>query len=176
MEAQVFISDQVLDFIALNIDMSVRTLIGVLNQAIALYELEKTSPTIRSVTDIIKCYKKDIRTNDETAHVTIEERSYSKAGQVSLDSLADQVAEYFEIPKTELLGECRAREYVVPRQIVMYIAKTKLRLSLVKIGQGMGNRNHTTVMNAVSKITSKLKSDRRLLCDINAISKEAGIN
>ncbi|MBU1683632.1 chromosomal replication initiator protein DnaA, partial [Patescibacteria group bacterium] len=65
---------------------------------------------------------------------------------------------------------------MVPRQVIMYLAKTKLHMSLAKIGQLIGNRNHTTVMHSVKRISDQLKNDRQLLCDINAITKEAGIH
>ena len=95
---------------------------------------------------------------------------------VTLEQLTDFVSEYFTIPKSEVLGESRAREYLLPRQIVMYLAKSKLRLSLAKIGQYLGNRNHTTVMNAIDRVQSQLRNNRQLLCDVNAITREAGIH
>ncbi len=169
-EAQVFINEQVLEFIAFNIDTSVRALIGVLNQVIAQYELEHIAPTIKSVSDIIKRSKKEVKMvgfikDDPTPHHA-----------VTMDQLTDYVSEYYTIPKSEVLGESRAREYLVPRQLIMYLAKTRLRISLAKIGQALGNRNHTTVMHAISKMQNLLKNDRQLLCDTNAIIKEAGIH
>ncbi len=166
---QVFISDQVLEFIAFNVDTSVRALIGVLNQAIAQYELEHTAPTVKSVSEIIKRTQKEVKMvgfikDDPTPHQA-----------VTLEQLTDFVADYFTIPKSEVLGESRAREYLLPRQIVMYLAKQKLRMSLARIGEYLGNRNHTTVMNAISRMQLQLKSNRQLLCDVNAISREAGI-
>jgi len=65
---------------------------------------------------------------------------------------------------------------MVPRQIIMYLAKTKLHMSLVKIGQLLGKRNHTTVMHSIKRISEQLKNDRQLLCDLNAITKEVGIH
>lgn len=168
-EAQVFINDQVLEFIAFNINTSVRALIGILNQAIAQYEWEHISPTVKSVSEIIKRSKREVKMigfvkNDPTPHHA-----------VTLDQLTDCVSGYYTIPKSEVLGESRAREYLLPRQVIMYLAKDKLRLSLVKIGQYLGNRNHTTVMNAIERIQFMLRNDRQLLCDVNAITHEVGI-
>lgn len=169
-EAQILVNDKVLEFIAFNIDTSVRALIGVLNQAIALYELEHIAPTVKSVSDIIKRTKKEVKMigfikDDPTPH-----------SAVTLEQLTDHVSEYYTIPKSEVLGNSRVREYLLPRQIIMYLAKTKLRMSLAKIGQALGNRNHTTVMHAISKLQSLLRNDRQLLCDVNAIAKETGIH
>lgn len=169
-EAQVFVNDKVLEFIAFNVDTSVRALLGVLNQVIAHYELENLAPTVKSVSEIIKRSKKEVKMvgfikDDPTPHRA-----------VTLDQLTDYVSEYYTIPKSEVLGESRAREYLLPRQIIMYLAKTKLGLSLAKIGQALGNRNHTTVMHAIGKMQNMMRDDRQLLCNVNAIAKEAGIH
>ena len=169
-ESQVFINEQVLEFIAFNIQTSVRALLGVLNQTIAQYELENTTPTVKSVSEIIKRSQKEVKMigfikDDPTPHQA-----------VTLDQLTDHVSEYYTIPKSEVIGESRAREYLLPRQIIMYLAKNKLRLSLAKIGQFLGNRNHTTVMNAIGRIQVQLRNNRQLLCDVNAITQEVGIH
>lgn len=169
-EAQAFVNDKVLEMIAFNMDTSVRSMVGILNQVLAQYELEHVAPTVKSVSEIMKRSKKEVR----TIGFIPEDSTPRKA--VTLDHLVDLVADYFTIPKSEVLGSSRAREYVLPRQIVMYLAKKKLNLSLARIGSGIGNRNHTTVMSAIQKMTSQLQNDRNLLCDINAISKEAGIH
>jgi len=169
-QAQILVSDQVLEFIAFNIDTSVRALIGVLNQVIARYELENTAPTVKSVSEIIKQTKKEVKMMGYIQNDPTPQRA------VTLDRLTDLVSEYYSLPKSEVLSESRARECLLPRQIIMYLAKTRLHMPLVKIGQGMGNRNHTTVMHSIGKMEVQIKNDRQLLCDINAIAKEAGIH
>ena len=169
-QAQVFINDQILEFIAFNIDTSVRALIGVLNQVVARYELEHTAPTIRSVTEIIKQTKKDVKMAGFIPTETSPQRS------VTLDRLTELVSQYYSLPKEEVIGDSRTRECLIPRQVIMYLAKTKLNLSLARIGQLLGNRNHTTVLHAIAKMQAQIKNDRQLLCDINAIAKEAGIH
>lgn len=168
-KAQVFINEKALECIAYNIDTSVRALIGVLNQAIAQYELEHISPTVQSVTDIIKIVKKEVKM------VGLAKKENHPARAVTLDRLIDLVSEYYSIPKEEVIGDSRTRECLLPRQIVMYLAKSKLRISLAKIGQVLGNRNHTTVMHGISKMQTVLQNNRQLMCDVNAIAKEAGI-
>jgi chromosomal replication initiator protein len=170
MESQAFINEKVLEFIAFNIDTSVRALIGVLNQVIAAYELEQVAPTVKSVSEIIRTQKKEVKMigfvqDDPTPHHA-----------VTLDQLTDYVSEYFTIPKSEVMGESRSRECLIPRQIIMFLAKSKLRISLAKIGSYLGNRNHTTVISSIEKIQSQLRNNRQLLCDVNAITREVGIH
>ncbi len=63
------------------------------------------------------------------------------------------VSKYFSVPKKTLLGQSRARPVARPRQILMYLLRTHLRLPLEEVGRIVGGRDHTTVMHAVEKIT-----------------------
>lgn len=170
-EAQVFINQDVLEFIAFNISHSVRALEGVLKQAIASYELDHTAPTVKSVASILRStQQKEVKMigfipNDETPKAA-----------VTLEHLIDSVTDYYSITKSEVMGSSRSRDNLIPRQVIMYLANTNLRMSLSKIGQVLGNRNHTTVMHSVGKVKEKMKNDRQLLRDVNAIRKEVGIH
>lgn len=169
-EAQVFISQGVLEFMAFNINHSIRALEGVLKQAIASYELTHTAPTIQSVAAMIKKnHKKEVKM------VGIIPDEEKPKGAVTIDRLIDFVSDYYTIPKSEILGKSRIRDYTFPRQVIMYLASTKLRISLTKIGQALGDRNHTTVMHAIGKMKEQIKNDRQLLRDVNAIVKDVGI-
>ena len=168
-ESQVFINNDVLEFIAYNVTSSVRALEGVLKQSIAKYELENIAPTVKMVAKMLKSTQKEVKmigfiSNDPVSRSAI-----------TIDRLIESVTNYYTVSKTEVIGNSRIRECTVPRQIIMYLAKTKLRMSLVKIGQLLGNRNHTTVMHSVNKITDQIKNDRQLLRDVNAITVEVGI-
>lgn len=171
-ESQVFINQGVLEFMAMNITHSVRALEGVLNRAIADYLLMNTSPTIQSVAALLKNTPSK---EAELAMFGMEANGNQPKEAVNLDSLIDSVVNYFSIRKEEVTGTSRSRDLLVPRQVIMYLANTKLRISLVKIGQALGNRNHTTVMHGVGRIKEQLKNDRQLLRDINAITREVGI-
>lgn len=170
-DAQVFINQDVLEFIAFNINHSVRALEGVLKQAIANYELEHTAPTVKSVAQMLKTTQKK-----EIKMVGFLPNDDQPKGAVTIDLLIDSVADYFTVPKSEVMGQSRMRDYTHPRQIIMYLASTKLRLSLSRIGQALGNRNHTTVMHSIGKMKEQIKNDRQLLRDVNAITKEVGIH
>ncbi len=168
---QVFINQNVLEFIAFNITHSIRALVGVLNRMIADYLLDHTSPTVNSVAKILKLtQQKEVKMIGFLPNETVPKEA------ITLDYLIESVTAYFSINKTDVVGSSRARESLVPRQVIMYLANTKLRMSLSKIGQAFGNRNHTTVMHAVGRIKDRLKTDRQLLRDINAIAKEVGIH
>jgi len=79
------------------------------------------------------------------------------------------VAKYFSLGKRVLLGESRARPIARPRQILMYLLRTHLGLPLEEVGRLVGDRDHTTVMHAVEKITHLASSDVQIREDILGI-------
>lgn len=170
-QAQVFVNEEVLKFIAHNVTHSVRALEGVMKQAIALYELEHTAPTVQSVSKLIKTHQKET----DLKYVGPQELTPKPSeSAVTLDKLIDSATNYYMINRKDLTGQSRRREFIVPRQLVMYLANKKLRFSLSKIGETLG-RNHTTVMHAVRRIGEELRNNRQLLRDMNAITQEVGI-
>jgi chromosomal replication initiator protein len=169
-KAQVIINQDVLEFIAFNVTNSVRALEGVLKQAIAKYELEHTAPTVKSVSEMLRQTQKEVKVIGYTS-ADIP----SPASAVTIDDLIKSATDYYAVTKSDIVGNSRVRDCIIPRQIIMYLAKNKLRMSLTKIGKLLGDRNHTTVMHAVSKVEQQLKNDRQLLRDVNAIAKEVGI-
>lgn len=170
-EAQVFINQDVLEFIAFNITHSVRALEGVLKQAIARYELDHTAPTVKSVAEMLRgTQKKEVRM------VGFISSDNEPKSAVTIEGLIEQVSDYFSIPMSEVIGQSRLRDYTLPRQIIMYLAHAKLHMSLSKIGQALGNRNHATVLHSVGRVKEQIKNDRQLLRDVNAIVQEVGIH
>ena len=72
------------------------------------------------------------------------------------------VADYYNISQDELLSQKRSRGISYPRQIAMYLLRDLTDLSLPKIGNDFGGRDHTTVLHAVDKIQTDLKNDNEL--------------
>jgi chromosomal replication initiator protein len=161
-KAQAFIQPEVLQTLACEVPHSIRALEGTLTRILAQYELEQIAPTVKSVQELM---------NQGQAHQEVR----APRAAVTLDSLMDLVSEYYKVSKEDLKGDSRLREIMIPRQVVMYLAKKKLSISLVKIGEQIGNRNHTTVMHAIEKLSEQIKNDAKLLRDINAIVREAGL-
>ena len=69
------------------------------------------------------------------------------------------VSDYYQIGKRALLGDSRQRTVARPRQILMYLLRTHLGISLEEVGHLVGDRDHTTVMHAVGKITELATTD-----------------
>jgi len=167
---QVLIDPEVLNFIANNVHNSVRELEGVLRQTIAESELAERVPTIRSVASIIKKLNKA----QKIIGYDIEVKRQEFLVKNSLDVM-NIVSKYFDISLSDLKGKNRHKEVMIPRQICMYIIKNELGYSYEKIGDGFGGRNHTTVMHSCNKVSAKVKTDLKLVKDINSIKREMGL-
>jgi chromosomal replication initiator protein len=85
--------------------------------------------------------------------------------------LIRRVANYFHLTVKDIRGPKRARPIVVPRQISMFLLRKDMSLPLTEIGGLFGNRDHTTVMHAVDKISEELSGSESLRIDINNLRK-----
>ena len=170
-EHQVLIHGEVLEFIAMNVHESVRELEGVLVQAIAQAQLEHSTPTVRSVAKIIK---KLGRSADKLNGLEGEGEGPAKVVRTA-EEVIEITAEHFKIATGDLLGDCRKRHIMVPRQVAMYLIRTELNWPFEQIGEEFGGKNHTTVMHSCEKVAKALKKDKNLLRDVNSIKKEMGL-
>lgn len=167
-ELNMLIDREVLEFIAYNVNSSVRELEGALKQAVATADLENSVPTVRSVARVLRrCL------GDQELQGDISEEVARIARTV--DDVIEIVAEYFKLTKSDLVGDVRKKEIMIPRQICMYLIRHELNESYERIGTDFGGRNHSTVMHACNKVISKMKVDKRLMRDLNAIKKEMGL-
>lgn len=86
-----------------------------------------------------------------------------------LDRIIAKVCEVYRLKRKELTGPSRLRTVLVPRQVAMYLAREVAKLPLVQIGQQFGGRDHTTVLNALRKLESLLKSDAQLAATVQEL-------
>ena len=136
---------EVLEFIASRISRNIRELEGALIRVTAFASLNR-QPVDLGLTEIVL---KDLIPGGE--HATPE---------ITIDAIVSAVAEYFGLTVEDLIGSSRSRILVTARQIAMYLCRELTDLSLPKIGQYFGGRDHTTVMHADRKIRS-LMAERR---------------
>ncbi len=170
-EHEVLIHGEVLEFIAMNVHESVRELEGVLVQAIAQAQLEHSTPTVRSVAKIIKKLSKH---SGNLNGIDGYDEFPNKAVRTA-DEVIEIVSEYFKISSVDMLGECRKRHIMLPRQVAMFLIRNELSLPYEQIGEEFGGKNHTTVMHACEKVGNRLRKDKNLLRDVNSIKKEMGL-
>ena len=167
---QIIIDPKVLEFIAMNVQNSIRELEGVLLQAIAEAELEHSTPTARSVERVLRKHNKNATIIGGSEPQDLNQKKFKTE-----EELIEIVAKYFNVPSEEVVGPSRKQEIALTRQVAMYVLKRDLNYSLERIGEIFGGRNHTTAMHSVNNIKSRLQSDIGLNRDINAIKKEMGL-
>lgn len=165
-DLQAIIADDVIECIAFHMEGNVRDLIGVLMQVISHSTLNGTEPSVELVSDILETQHKI-----QTQHIKVSSAA-SKA--TTIQEVIENVAVYFNISKDEMIGQARKKEIMTPRQICMYLIKRELDHSYEKIGKIFGGRNHSTVLHAYNSISKRLKTDHRLLRDIQAIKQGIG--
>jgi chromosomal replication initiator protein len=137
--------DEVLEFIASKISTNIRELEGALIRVTAFANLNR-QPVDLNLAEIVL---KDVF-------------PYDLGSQITSATIMAQTAVYFGLTIEDLCGASRSRVLVTARQIAMYLCRELTELSLPKIGQQFGGRDHTTVMHADRKIR-KLMSERRAI-------------
>lgn len=133
------VSDEVMFFIADKIASNIRELEGALNRVIAFATLHDSEINIELSTEALK----DIL-------------SAPKAKIINSSLIQDAVARYFDLKPEEFKSRKRNRDIAYPRQIAMYLCRDLTDMSLPKIGEDFGGRDHTTVIHACEKISEEL--------------------
>lgn len=149
------IPNDVFDFIASKIKSNIRELEGALNRVIAYATLTKKDVDINLVNEALK----DIF-------------SSSKIRKIDVDLIKNVVAEYYNIKIDDFDSKKRTRQIAYPRQIAMYICRELTDLSLPKIGEEFGGRDHTTVIHACEKISLEISADYEMKNKIDSLIKE----
>jgi chromosomal replication initiator protein len=150
-QAQVEISDKVLEFMAHRIVSNVRELEGALNRILAHAMLIGREITIESTADLLADLLR------------------ASSRQISVDVIQKRVAAHYGVRVSEMFSARRARNIARPRQIAMYLAKNLTSLSYPEIGRQFGGRDHTTVMHAVRTVENLMKSDGQLNEDVELV-------
>jgi len=102
--------------------------------------------------------------NKELAKEVLKDVFSANDKYITPDVIKKHVCKHFNIKQSDMESSKRSRNLAFPRQIAMYICRDMTELSLPKIGEYFGNRDHTTVLHACEKITSELR--------INEVLKE----
>ncbi len=167
-EKEFLIPQDVSEFIAANVTENVRELEWVLNQLIAEYELTGVTPTL---TRIAAKLQKLSFTKDLIGESKIKRVSTIK----SYEDILDAVSNHFGIEKEGILWGNRKKEFMIPRQVSMYLLKKKMNYTYERIGNIFSGRNHASVLYSCNKLEKIIKKDKNLLYELNAIQDSIGI-
>jgi chromosomal replication initiator protein len=134
--------DSVIDYISANIRTNIRELEGAFTRVVAYSSLEN----------------EDISLNLAQRALT-EYISEQNSDKISVERIQRKVSEYYGVNVDDFRCKKRTKSIVFPRQVAMYLSRELTDLSLPKIGDGFGGRDHSTVIHAHEKIANQMESD-----------------
>jgi chromosomal replication initiator protein len=152
------LDEEVLEFIASRFSSNIRELEGSLIRVTAFASLNQQ------------------RVNLELAQTVLKDLiSLDKDNEVQPSDIISHTAEYYDLALDDLYGSSRAQQIATARQIAMYLCRELTSLSLPKIGQLFGGKDHTTVMYAHKKITQLIAERRSIfnqVAELTSIIKQ----
>ncbi|WKS94688.1 chromosomal replication initiator protein DnaA [Riemerella columbina] len=140
----IVLNEEMIDYLAGEVQSNVRELIGVINSVIAHSMIYKSDLTL----DLLK--------------ETINKISTNQKKVIDIPHIQEVVCDYFGIKREQLLSKTRKREIALPRQLAMYFAKELTDATFSKIGKEMGNKDHSTVMYACDAVRDGAKVDKQM--------------
>jgi chromosomal replication initiator protein len=144
---------EVLEYIASRISTNIRELEGALIRVTAFASLNRQSVDLQLAEIVLKDLMPE-----------------TQGPQITIATIMGQTASYFGLSIEDLCGTSRSRVLVTARHIAMYLCRELTDLSLPKIGQQFGGRDHTTVINADRKIRSLMAERRSIYTQVTELT------
>jgi len=149
------VDEEIIKYIATNIKSNIRELEGALNKIIAFAKLNK------------------VELNMSTAEEALKDVIYpNKMKEITPTLIINVVAEHFGVKPEDIISKKRNSEFVLPRQVVMYLCNQFTDNSLANIGRILGKKDHTTVIHGIKKITAELDNNEELRNKVDIIIKK----
>jgi chromosomal replication initiator protein len=145
------LSDEVLNYIAENIQTNIRELEGALNRLLVYQEMENVTMSI-----------------EQAKQILINVINNKKKG-LTPKKIILLVAEFYNVSSDDLFRQSRRQEFVKPRQIAMFLVRQEIKASFPSIGELFGGRDHTTVMHAVEKIENLIAEKESVKQEIDLL-------
>ena len=140
------LSDEILDYIATNVNSNIRELEGAYKKVTALNKLVNVNT--EATLDIAKNALKDI-INPNVKNV------------ITIDSIIDVVASHYELSIDQICSSNRSSNVAYPRQIAMYLCKQLTPASLKEIAAKLGKKDHSTILHGIKKIEEDLEAEKK---------------
>ncbi|MFF4809284.1 chromosomal replication initiator protein DnaA [Micromonospora chersina] len=144
-QERMYAPPDVLEFIASRVSNSIRELEGALIRVTAFASLTRSSVELSLAEEVLRDFMPD-----------------GAGPEINADQIMASTADYFGVSLEDLRGHSRSRVLVNARQVAMYLCRELTDLSLPRIGQAFGGRDHTTVMHADRKIRQQMAERRSL--------------
>ena len=146
------VTEEIIDYIANNIQHNIRELEGALNRVIAHAQLNDHLPDI-----------------EMTKNVLANIIANPKKKALSPKHIIETVTSFYNLSPADLQGLSRKKEIVNPRQIAMFLMREEINSSFPSIGSELGGRDHTTAMHACEKIKDEIDGNEQLRQEVDLI-------
>lgn len=149
------IDEEIIKYIATNVKSNIRELEGAFNKIIAAVKLNKVDLTLA------------------VAEEALKDVIYpNKSREITPSLIINVVSEQFGVRPEDITSKRRNSEFVLPRQIVMYLCRLLTDTSYAAIGKLLGKKDHTTILHGVNKITAEKETNEDLKNKIDIIIKK----
>jgi len=149
------LSQDIIEYIAKNIETNVRDLEAALHKVFGYAELVGKTPDL----EITKHLLKDVFDSGSNE-------------SISIDVIQKVIADNYQISVADLKGKKRDKKFVIPRQIAIYIARELTEIAYTELGNEFGGKDHSTIMSAYNKIAEQIKIDSSLESKIQLYIRE----
>ncbi|MBR5712186.1 MAG: chromosomal replication initiator protein DnaA [Lachnospiraceae bacterium] len=147
--------DDVLEYIAQNINSNIRNLEGALTQVVSMSRLQRKPINLELAQEALK-----------------DKISPNAKKTITPDLILNVVAEHYEITSEQIRSKIKSRGIAYPRQIAMFLCRELTSLSFDEIGNLIGNRDHSTVHYAYNKVTEDMRKDPSIANVIDVLKKK----
>jgi chromosomal replication initiator protein len=144
------LGDDIVDFLAANIDSNIREIEGVVNAIVCQTQLKGKELSLNEIKSLVKNNAKPKRT-------------------VAIKDVIKLISGFYNIDEESVYNKTRKKEVVKPRQVIMYILREDFNVSFPSIGEKMGGRDHTTVIHSCEKVKEEMKTNPILSEEISQI-------
>ena len=149
------IDNAIFEYIANNIQSNIRELEGAFNKIIAFSKINKI-PLDELTMEHAKDALKDVIYP-------------SKSKEITTDLIINIVSEHFDVTPEDIRSQRRNAEFVIPRQVYMYLCRELTDTQLINIAKTLGKKDHTTIIHGIKKIEEEMKYNEELKNKINII-------
>lgn len=133
-------------------------------------EIKQAEADFRRQLKIDDLIREELRLHEKAkaiaSKILVEETTGPKPPMIR--AILALVSEQYGVPIVDLLSHRRTSTVILPRQIVMYLARAMTFRSLPEIGRMIGGRDHTTVMNAVKRVNERIDKSEKFAAKIRA--------
>ncbi len=152
-ESNICPDQDVLEYIASNVQNNIRELEGAVNRLRAFQKLYGELPDVKKT------------------KVLLHDLIQSPIKTTTVKKIIESVSKFYSLDIKQIFSRSRRKDIAQPRQVAMYLLREELRKSYPSIGETFGGRDHTTAMHACHKISSAIEQDNRVAEEIHLIKE-----